>query len=694
MGGPVDSGRDEDGCAAPVVELPATPASHFKLHVLATVAHLIDQAAVGYESAEALLEEFPFLAGYLDELALPEERGPELWPAAIAALESRASGHLPLRALRAEAGLDHRAITLLVAVGLIEEDARFGAFFDAMQGTTALRRPTLGLLNAYWREADDGGEVRSSVRRLRELGLIQVVNPDAPRTEWVLHPAALLWDAIRGDVPETPASWLRHRATAQLAVLDKLVIPHALRDSLERVPKLLEAGDARALVVRGPRRNGRRTVVGAVARELGRGLLEVTGLGRPDDERWRAIGPLATLLHAMPLIAVEPGPGETVEIPALGGYTGPIGLVLGRHGGVSGPGAEGALTLALPMPDPYARRRHWEAGLAGDPCAALHTIADRYRMTSGNIRRAAVLARSYAALRKGDAVEFADVRQASRALSRQALDTLATRLDAEGSFTSLATDAETLRDLENVAARCRHRERLDAFVGAALRSQVNAGVRVLFQGPSGTGKTLAAKLLASELGMDLYRVELSSVVSKFIGETEKNLGQIFALAEELDIVLLLDEGDSLLTQRTAVQTSNDRYANLETNYLLQRIESFEGILVITTNAGELIDSAFQRRMDAVVDFRAPEGLERLQIWGLHLPDKHAVDASLLRDLAERCPLTGGQIRNAVLHAALLALRAGRELATAHVEAAVQREYRRMGGVYPLPLSPTVEGTRS
>src|SRR5205823_12499402 len=123
----------------------------------------------------------------------------------------------------------------------------------------------------------------------------------------------------------------------------------------------------------------------------------------------------------------------------------------------------------------------------------------------------------------------------------------------------------------------------------------NVGVRALLSGPSGTGKTLAARLLASALRMDIYRVNLASVVNKYIGETEKNLDRVFAQAEELDVILLLDEGDALLTQRTSVQNSNDRYANLETNYLLQRLESYEGILLVTTNARDRIDGAFQRR---------------------------------------------------------------------------------------------------
>ncbi len=158
---------------------------------------------------------------------------------------------------------------------------------------------------------------------------------------------------------------------------------------------------------------------------------------------------------------------------------------------------------------------------------------------------------------------------------------------------------------------------------------------------------------------------------------------MFTLAEELDVILLLDEGDALLAQRTGVQNSNDRYANLETNFLLQRLEAFEGVVLVTTNAGAHIDTAFQRRIDVVVDFRAPDASERHCLWQLHLPVEHAVDANALAEIASRCQLSGGQIRNAVLHATLLATEAKRTVSTAHVEAAVLREYRKAGGICPL-----------
>jgi SpoVK/Ycf46/Vps4 family AAA+-type ATPase len=271
-------------------------------------------------------------------------------------------------------------------------------------------------------------------------------------------------------------------------------------------------------------------------------------------------------------------------------------------------------------------------------------------------------------------------------LNRQAFDTLATRVETRGTWSDLSASTEILQELRDLESRCRNRERLQAIFNDNLRGQMNVGVRALFSGPSGCGKTLAARVLAASLKMDLYRLDLSSVVNKYIGETEKNLNQVFSRAEELDVILLLDEGDALLTQRTGVQTSNDRYANLETNYLLQRLEAFEGILVVTTNAGDRIDTAFQRRMDVVVTFRAPDAAERWLIWQLHLPRTAALDQLLLEEVASRCTLNGGQIRNAVVHASLLALNDGGLITSAHLTAAVQREYRKSGGICPLRLS--------
>jgi len=673
----------------PFENLPPSAATHFQLYFYATMHRLIEQCVPQFGSREALFEQFPFLAGYYGELAAKElnrlasSETTKWWANALREWEEGVAGHLPLRALQTACELDRQTLMLLVLLGLIEEDARVGLLFETLQGIAGQQRPTAGLLNGWWAHPGDTTGVRARIRRLQEFGLVQVVNPEAPRVQWAYQVPSPLWDALRGEAHKTLTPWATYHAPETLLSMEELIVPEPLRRTLSLIPQLLGSGEAEAIIVRGPNRNGRRTLLGALARLTGRGTLLVEGLGKVADERLSLVGPLSTALNALPVLALDLEPGATAELPRLHGYAGPVGVVMGRQGGVSGPNVERAVTLRLDIPDAEARRQHWQSCFDRVEVAELERICERFRMTGGNIRRAARLAESYAALDARTRVLPEDVQQASRALNRQMLDTLAAQLETSGDWSELAVSAETLGELRHLESRCCYRERLQQAVGPVLGRQLNAGVRALFSGPSGTGKTLAAKLLASQLQMDIYRLDLSTVVNKYIGETEKSLSQIFSRAEELDVILLLDEGDALLTQRTNVQTSNDRYANLETNYLLQRLESFEGILIVTTNAGDRIDTAFQRRMDVVVNFRAPEAAERWAIWQLHLAETSVVDASRLRELAVRCALTGGQIRNAVLHASVLALSNGGVVDNKHLEAAIRREYRKMGAVCPL-----------
>lgn len=677
---------DMQGRTNPFADLRPTPANHFKLCFFLAVLNAIQQVSRSMGSFGSAFAQFPFLAGYNNELA---ERGLagmsateacDWWTDALGAWELSIEHHLPLRALCEAVELDRTALTLLMTIGLVEEDARFGFLFEYLQGITGQPRPTQGLLHSWFGPED---VVRSSIRRMQEAGLLEVSNADVPRSGRALHVPTILWDAIRGERPARIGTWARHRPPEELSELHELTLPDEIVQQVEALPPLFASGEVRAVMVRGPQHNGRRTLVGAIAGLLGRAMLEVIGLGKADDERWRLIGPLATLLHAVPAIVLEPAPGETMMLPEFDGFKGPVGVVLDKQGGVSGPPVERALTVALKIPEVSMRHQHWRQALGLEDPEELDLISERFRLTSGNIRRAGRLAFSYAAVAGRPRVNMLDVQKASRALSRQTLETLARRVNAAGDWNELAVTTQTLSELYNLESRCRHRERLHDWASSSLNADRNPGVRALFSGPSGTGKTLAAQLLASELQMDLYRVDLSAVINKYIGETEKNLDQVFARAEELDVILLLDEGDALLTQRTTVHTSNDRYANLETNYLLQRLESFEGILIVTTNAVDRIDNAFQRRMDVVVDFRPPEASERWNIWQMHLPAVHEVDPTLLSEIAGRCVMTGGQIRNAALHASVLALEEGGVMKSSHLESAVQREYRKLGAVCPL-----------
>jgi hypothetical protein len=342
-----------------------------------------------------------------------------------------------------------------------------------------------------------------------------------------------------------------------------------------------------------------------------------------------------------------------------------------------------ALTLPLPPPSEEQRARFWQ--MADLPVSEENAaiIASRFLLTGGRIVRVGRLAHNHMTLAGRTEAVADDIREAMRAANRQALETLATPLTAVPGWSSLVVPQRVASELDVLEARCRGRERLLDHVGPAFKHNLTRGVRALFSGPSGTGKTLAARALAGALQMDVYRVDLAAVVNKYIGETEKNLNRIFTYAEELDIILLLDEGDSLMTQRTDVKGANDRYANLETNFLLQRLESYEGIILITTNASQRIDQAFIRRLDVVVDFVLPEARERRLLWQIHLPPVHAIDEGFLERVVQRCKLSGGQIRNTALHASLLALHEQRPVAAEDLSAALQREYRKAGHPFPL-----------
>src|SRR5690606_1287781 len=201
----------------------------------------------------------------------------------------------------------------------------------------------------------------------------------------------------------------------------------------------------------------------------------------------------------------------------------------------------------------------------------------------------------------------------------------------------------------------------------------------LFNGPPGTGKTMAAGVIARELGMDLYRVDLSQIVSKWVGETEKNLARVFDEASRGHAVLLFDEADSLFGKRTAVKSSNDRYNNLQVNYLLQRIESFEGITILTTNLADAIDEAFARRIKFKVSFPVPDAAERAKLWRVMLPRDAECEASIDFDhLGESFEMAGANIKNTILRAAFRAAEACEPISTRLLEQAGISELREMG----------------
>jgi hypothetical protein len=678
---------------------------HFRLYFYSVVTRLLAQMHADTRLA-GLLEQFPFLAGYqaaleeyshdhqvtLDILVSGErETNHGWWEEQIGQWEAGTREHLPLKALVAAGGYDADDLHVLIAVGMVEEDVRFGTLYAALQDPVRARRPCIGLLG--WLLGWEMPDAWAVCRRLLEAGFLTTENRSDTRAEWLLRVPGAVWDALRGRPQRRPHPLMQHQPAVSFPRLEELILPASLQTQISRVPYLLANRQIETLVLRGMAGSGRRTTLGAIARSLGRDILlcQNGSLAGLDEESRTLLTPLTILTSAIPVLRCDPAPGEALELAALPGYPGPVGVTIGRHGGLKGALMTHALTLTLPPPDAEARRRFWLATNVAIAEETLPLLANDFLLTGGVIHKVATLGASYAALDSRAALRPQDAQQALRAFNRQALETLATPLDPIGDrygvrsshWSAVVVSEALLEELAALEARCRGRESLRTQAGHAFRHTLNRGVRAMFGGPSGTGKTLAARALAGALELDIYRVDLAAVVNKYIGETERNLNQLFSRAEELNVVLLLDEGDALMARRTDVSNANDRYANLETNYLLQRLESYEGIVIITTNAAQRIDSAFLRRLDMVIEFSPPDVTERWRIWQVHLPGNHGVSRELLEDVAARCILTGGQIRNAALHATLLALGQGVVVGDTQVEAALQREYRKAGAAFPL-----------
>jgi SpoVK/Ycf46/Vps4 family AAA+-type ATPase len=239
--------------------------------------------------------------------------------------------------------------------------------------------------------------------------------------------------------------------------------------------------------------------------------------------------------------------------------------------------------------------------------------------------------------------------------------------------------SDILDSLTELIARIRHRRTVfDAWGFDRVLSSAR-GVTALFSGGPGTGKTLVASAIANELGMDLYRVDLSRVMSKWIGETEQNLAKLFDAAEDGNAIILFDEADSLFAKRTEVKSSVDRYANLEVNYLLQRFDTFEGIAILTTNFGTSIDSAFKRRLSLRLTFPFPDEDQREKLWRAHMPPEVPTSGDFdLAGIARRYRLSGGYIRNCALRAAFIAAEEGGAMTNDHLERAIKAEFREIG----------------
>ncbi|MBC5783439.1 ATP-binding protein [Ramlibacter sp. USB13] len=623
-----------------------TPANHLRLALLHAVLALLLRATQRVAPLDALATRFPATQRWLDRAAAAGLEGCTL-EAGLGQLSERLwdtrTTELPLARLRRALDLSTSDVDAWLLCAAADEDPALGDLLDVLGGHEG--RATPGLLG------DAEGLLPEGVHRLREAGFLREAAAGRWRT-WCVPPA--VWEAVQGRA----AACTDRDALPQWS---DLVLPPHVRETAEQA-LARHAPQRVCWVLPGGSGSGRRTLAGALARSAGFGLLGPSPGTDPAE-----LAACAVLLGAMPLADFSPSPGERVDVPAFPWLPAPVAVRVPRDAAVAAAGRV-ACSIELALPDRLERERHWQLALAREPEEAVVDL----RLPRGWIHRLAAQA-------GGSAVAVAAHADAQ---CRHRLEGLAHRVPPPGASEELALSDGAQQEFDLLVARCRHREALPELLPAAFGHAGSTGVRALFKGASGTGKTLAARHLAAALGRPLYRVDLAATVSKYIGETERNLERVFAAAEELDVVLLLDEGDALMAGRTAVANANDRYANLETNYLLQRVERHGGLLVVTTNLPERIDPAFARRMDATLEFPLPDAVTRYRLWRAHLPAGHGVDEPALEEVARRCALSGGQVRNAALHASLLALEQGAALHAHDLGAALRREYARAGLACP------------
>ena len=336
------------------------------------------------------------------------------------------------------------------------------------------------------------------------------------------------------------------------------------------------------------------------------------------------------------------------------------------------------VTIDVGQPTSKQRATLWGAALGQGTSEDADHLATMYPLAPALIHHAASAAKARAA---SNPLEPDDIYAGIRSVLDDRLGQYARRLTVTQTWDDIVLPQDQVNSIVELLSRIRRRRTVYEQWGFAAKIGKGLGVSALFSGPPGTGKTMVAGLIANDLGLELYQVDVSRVVSKWLGETEKNLAAVFDAAEAGHAILLFDEADSLFGKRTDVKSSNDRSANLETNFLLQRLESFTGICLLTSNHETAIDQAFQRRLSLVLRFELPEATERSQLWRAMLPVAAPIATGVdFGALGARFAMSGGSIRNAALRAAFLAADEGEAITAAHLEYAARVEYEGMGKI--------------
>ena len=518
---------------------------------------------------------------------------------------------------------------------------------------------------------------------LRRLSLIEKTNGEET------HDARQTWTLSRRTLSFLHGSRTLDASLSPLAEVVELSERENSVSATDGVVKGVRSAIATGalLIASGTPGNGRRSVVRTAALSEGLRLLEIDAdlLSRQAAERSKQLRLLArecNLLGCAPLLrnvdTLESKElSEAISSSFAQEIVGPIFVTCGQN---RPPMRWGKPTIVVDVKPPTGIQRAslWLSALGQGTQDDAEYLATQYPLAPALIHHAAKAAKARANGRKMDPE---DIYAGVRAVLDDKLGDHAKRVEVTQTWDDLVVPEDQMEAVQYLIARIRQRRTVYEQWGFAAKVGKGLGTSALFSGPPGTGKTMVAALIAKELGLELYQVDMAKVVSKFIGETERNLSALFDAAEAGHAVLLFDEADSLFGKRTEVKSSNDRYANLETNYLLQRLESFTGICLLTSNHESNIDPAFQRRLSLHLRFELPEAEERAALWQAMLPAAAPVADDVDFDsLGRRFVMSGGYIRNAALRAAFLAADEGSVITGPHLERAARLEYEGMGKI--------------
>ena len=581
-------------------------------------------------------------------------------------------------------GLIDLDLDLLVAAAAIDLDVAWCQLSSALAGLRMPGHLTVGTaLELVGRPVDDGS-ARARLRSVAPLiryGLLRLTGTGPWPFRQLVVPDRVLAHLLGDDAPE-PA-------------FDALTVPVPPIDSelATRLGRGILAGGALAHLIDAPGTSGLSTAVAAFA-SIGVAAMVVDLSHRPHEVAWTAAAVEATreagLLGAGLVVTGVDGVDAAMPelLHLLASAPVPV-IVVDRRRWAPDWTAVVPLTLTADALDRAARSTLWQR-VVPEAVAATEGFGDvlGLAMTAEEIVRTGQAAALTAAA-DATTLDLEAIRQAARRAGGTQLDESAHRVVPQATLTDLILPPATRQALDELVSWARHREELLGRARLGGKGSKGSGVLALFAGPPGTGKTLAAEAVAGELGLELYTVELSAIVDKYIGETEKKLERVIREAEALNVVLFFDEADAIFGQRSAVREAKDRYANQEVSYLLQRMERFSGLAVLATNLRGNLDPAFSRRLHFVVSFVDPSPEVRERLWAAHLepvPSLDPDDPVDIARLAAAIDLAGGGIKNIVMAAAFAAAAQGRPMGMRHLAGAAERELGKLGRRVPSTLA--------